>query len=137
MRPTKKFVEICHTPAVVCSLLLLSAVVSAQTGIGSPTFSTPSPVEQGFVNLANGNLHIEIPLGSFPQRGRIAYTAKLVYDSRIWQPVFNGTSTVWQPTNVVNSQGGWRFVTTADKGTTSSTAEQDLCDDIHTYTIRS
>lgn len=102
---------------------------------GSPTFNTPSTVEQGFVNLANGNLHIEIPLASFPQRGRIGFSAKLVYDSRIWTQVFNGTSIVWSPTNVANSQGGWRFVTTADKGTVSYASSQDIaCDDgIHTY----
>ena len=44
--------------------------------------------------------------------------AKLVYDSRIWQ-VVNGA---WQPTNVANSQGGWRFVTTADPGAVTETS---------------
>lgn len=51
---------------------------------GSPTFTAAEPVEVGFVNVANGNLHLEIPLVSAPQRGRLGFTAKLVYDSRIW-----------------------------------------------------
>src|SRR4051812_36646010 len=63
---------------------------------GSPTFSVKEPIPNGFVNAANGNLHIEIPLVSLPQRGGQAYVAKLVYDSRIWKPVSNGAATVWQ-----------------------------------------
>jgi YD repeat-containing protein len=93
---------------------------------GSPTFVTPVKVENGFVNTANGNLHLEIPLGTFPQRGRIRLTAKMVYDSRIWQVVTNGSSS-WQPTNVANSQGGWRFVTTIDPGAVTETVSSTSC----------
>ncbi len=78
----------------------------AQTG--DPKFAVEAPVELGFVNLANGNLHLEIPLGSFPQRGGQPFAASLVYDSRIWGPV----SGVWTPA----SNGGWRFATNADYG---------------------
>lgn len=39
------------------------------TATGMPSFTTALPVEMGFTNVANGNLHLEIPLGSFPQRG--------------------------------------------------------------------
>src|SRR6266849_713180 len=80
---------------------------------GAPTFTTAVPVEMGFLNAANGNLHITIPLGSFPQRGARPFAAGFIYDSRIWQVV---TGSTWQPTNVPNSQGGWRFVTSADPG---------------------
>lgn len=78
---------------------------------GAPTFTTADPVPMGFVNIANGNLHIEIPITSAPQRGSLTYAAKLVYDSRIWRTVFNGTSWAWQPDNVPDSDGGWRLVT--------------------------
>ncbi len=83
---------------------------------GSPTWTTAAGVERGFVNLANGNLHLEIPLASSPQRGSASFSARLVDDSRIWRTVFNGTSSVWQPDNGPPSQGGWRFVTTVDAG---------------------
>src|SRR5260221_14619518 len=52
---------------------------------GIPAFTTAFPVEHGFINLANGNLHIEIPIATYPQRGNIkALHARLVYDSRFW-----------------------------------------------------
>jgi hypothetical protein len=107
-------------------MILLSCASSAQTYLnatGTPTFVTLSTVENGFVNFGNGNLHLEIDLGTFPQRGRVKLAAKLVYDSRIWQ-VVNGT---WQPTNVANSQGGWRFVTTADPGAVTETSTSTVC----------
>jgi YD repeat-containing protein len=91
------------------------------TTIDLPRFAAPAPTEKGAVNLANGNLHIEIPLVAAPQRGRRGFSASLVYDSRIWHAV-SGSSTTWQPTNVSNSQGGWRFVTSADVGSMSFTS---------------
>jgi hypothetical protein len=71
----------------------------------------------GFVNLGNGNLHQEITLGTFPQKGNTPpLTFKLIYDSRIWQNF--GPSSVWNSQNVKNNQGqaswgGWRFQDTA------------------------
>src|SRR6266403_1991583 len=82
---------------------------------GSPSFTTAQQVELGFINLSNGNLHLEIPLSSFPQRGTVPFAAALAYDSRIWRQV----GTTWQPTNVLNSQGGWRYL---DQGVTGSVA---------------
>src|SRR5712671_8123659 len=110
----------------IALMFLLACVCQAQTYLnatGIPTFATTSKVENGFVNLGNGNLHLEIDLGTFPQRGQIKLGAKLVYDSRIWQ-VVNGA---WQPTNVANSQGGWRFVTTADPGVVTQTLTSSTC----------
>jgi hypothetical protein len=107
-------------------MFLLPNLCQAQTYLNStgvPTFATTSKVENGFVNLGNGNLHLEIDLGSFPQRGPIKLGAKLVYDSRIWQ-IVNGA---WAPTNVANSQGGWRFVTTADPGAVTETSTSTVC----------
>jgi len=114
------------TTFAITLMFLLPNLCQAQTYLnatGVPTFSTRSVVENGFVNLGNGNLHMEINLGTFPQRGKATLSAKLIYDSRIWQPV-NGS---WQPTNVANSQGGWRFVTTADPGVVTQTLTSSTC----------
>ncbi|MGA2653865.1 MAG: RHS repeat-associated core domain-containing protein [Terracidiphilus sp.] len=40
-----------------------------------------------------------------------------MYDSRIWQIVASGSSYSWQPTNVPNSQAGWRFLSGNETGT--------------------
>jgi len=81
---------------------------------GHPSFATEIPVENGFINVGNGNLHLEIPLSSLPQRGNISADVKLVYDSRIWHIVNIANPQVaysFRPDNIPNSQGGWRVVT--------------------------
>jgi RHS repeat-associated protein len=99
---------------------------------GTPTFTTAEPVELGFLNAGNGNLHLEIPLASFPQRGKVSVSAKLVYDSRIWRVLNNGVTSWWDPNNVTdaagaNSKGGWRFVSTV-KSRVSYIVSVDTCD---------
>src|ERR1700733_1574298 len=90
-------------------------------GYGSYPWTTPLPVPGGYVDAANGNLHIEIPIASIPPRGHVPFVAKLVYDSHIWQQVTSGSSTSWQPTNVVNTPwSGWRLSTSAGTGTNFS-----------------
>ncbi len=122
---------------VILALVLFCQLPAAAQYLdqtGSPTFTTAEPVELGFINLSNGNLHLELPLTSTPQRGSLGFSARLVYDSRIWKRV--GTS--WQPTNVANSQGGWRFVTSADTGTAAYTVVIMDCgtgDPIQTFTL--
>src|SRR5207248_5875610 len=70
--------------------------------IGLPPFTTALPVESGFINLSNGNLHIEIPLASQTQRGTLSLNERLVYDSRVWTIGFNASTghNQWYPTNV-------------------------------------
>jgi RHS repeat-associated protein len=69
-----------------------SAPPNYLTGTG-PNFAAPYPAEMGTVDAATGNLHLEIPLGSFPQRGSKApLVSKLVYDSHIWTPQWDPTS---------------------------------------------
>ena len=89
--------------------------------IGAPPADTTIPVELGAIDLTNGNLHLEIPLGSFPQRGSLTYTAKLVYDSRIWVGAFWGPTFLlsYRPVNVsdpkgIYGNGGWRMVVNVD-----------------------
>jgi RHS repeat-associated protein len=80
--------------------------------LGLPPFSTQLPVEQGYISAANGNLHLEIPMGSFPQRGGKQLTMGFTYDSSIW----DGTCCAWLPQNVPFTgqwnvdafDGGWQ-----------------------------
>lgn len=115
---------------ILCVVLLVATPqVEAQaylTTIGSPPFTAAAPVESGSVNLANGNLRIAIPIVSASQRGKRTFSAGLVYESRLWN-VVTGSSKTWQPTNVANSQGGWRFVTSADPGTESNSQSNSYC----------
>jgi hypothetical protein len=95
----QSFLRIPTRLSVITFLLLIAPAFAIQahaqytTAAGTPTFTTALPVEMGFTNVANGNLHIEIPLASFPQRGGLTYNARLVYDSLIWNIVNN----TWQP----------------------------------------
>jgi RHS repeat-associated protein len=90
---------------LIYTLLLLccfDAILHAQNYLGTTGLtnsSLPYPAEMGMVDAANGNLHLEIPLGSYPQRGMGgSLVPKLVYDSHIWiVPPGDGTSYAWLP----------------------------------------
>jgi RHS repeat-associated protein len=102
---------------VICFLVLIWQLAPAavravaQTGIGIQPNTTAIPVELGFLDTTSGNLHLEIPLGSFPQRGSPPFKAWLVYDSRIWLWISGGH---WAPVNPGGTRigGGWQFLTT-------------------------
>lgn len=116
---------------VIPILLALTGTGMAQGylyGIGTPSYSTAFPIENGFINISNGNIHLEISLGNaLPQRGTLTAPNKLVYDGRIWKIVPDGSGNYsWQPTNVPNSQGGWRYVDA--RGTLVPNATQAYCD---------
>src|SRR5437870_1039577 len=76
--------------------------------IGRPEFSSEQKVELGVINIPNGNLHLEIPLFSMPQRAGPDIVGSFVYDSHIWRIWNQGypAGDIWQ------SYGGWRFVVT-------------------------
>ena len=112
------------SPVFALALVLGAMPAKAQTylqSVGVPSFATELPVENGFINAANGNLHLEIPLGSFPQRSGAPDKIVLMYDSAIWA---NPSGTAWTPKNIPNSQGspylnvwgGWRPVTSRESG---------------------
>ena len=104
-------------------LMIVLVVISLQNGLqaqdyftstGTPTFAIPQPAEMGFVDAASGDLHLEIPMGSFPQRAGRTLELKLAYDSNLWSIYNNGTSSKW--VDNLNDQGflaagGWRLVT--------------------------
>jgi hypothetical protein len=116
--------------AVPAALIIfsLSQNVFAQDylqALGTPTFTSAEPVELGFVNTANGNLHLEIPVASFPQRGSKPLTYKFVYDSRIW--VQSGGSG-WSTNTPTGAQWtGWRFVPSAAMGTVGFNSSTTMC----------
>ena len=82
------------------------------TATGSPSFGTPLPVALGTVDASTGNLHLSIPLGSYPQRGtNQPEPVTLEYDSNIWTVGLVGYVPTWVPDNgpAMWSNGGWFF----------------------------
>jgi len=80
---------------LICvSLFGLTSVVARGQGYltstGQPSFAAPEPVELGFTDTSNGNLHLDIPMTVLPQRGSgQGLTMHFIYDSSIWN--------VWGP----------------------------------------
>lgn len=146
--------RIARLSALFAFCLIASRLVLAQNNylniVGSPSFNVQFPVENGFINIANGNLHLEFPLATHKQRGALQLNERLVYDSRIWM-IGHYSNYYWWPNNIPNTpntQGGWRFVTGNETGslaTVSSTSQvvSDGCpvppyngqDVIMTYTM--
>jgi RHS repeat-associated protein len=64
---------------------------------GTPTFVAPEPAELGFADVSNGNLHLEIAMGSYPQRaGKQPLNVELVYDSdATWEEVCGDLGCSW------------------------------------------
>ena len=52
-----------------CSCPQPARAQSYLTQVGRPTFGSPVPVELGYYDTSTGDLHLQIPLGSWPQRG--------------------------------------------------------------------
>src|ERR1051326_7940086 len=84
---------------------------------GIPASTTAFNVENGFINLSDGNLHLEIPIGSYPQRGSMkSLRSRLVYDSRFWtfDPNTDDRPSGWQPNGVnigpMYIASGWRLI---------------------------
>src|ERR1051325_3338367 len=81
------------------------------TSTGSSGGASPYPAEMGVVDAASGNLHLEIPLGSFPQRGGNALVPKLLYDSHIWTFPTDGSTKEWTTQGALFglAYGTWGF----------------------------
>jgi RHS repeat-associated protein len=112
---------------VVAVLVVASGVARAQSYLsasGSPTFVAPEPIEQGFTDDANGNLHLEFGFGSYPQRATSQLLpVKYVYDSNMVWNIGCNTSCTWAPSNY-NSYG-WRL--SANTGTLTGTNCSTQC----------
>ena len=115
---------------MLCVQVLSVCNADAQTyisAVGNPSFGVNLPVPNGYINIANGNLHLEVPLATHKQRGNLQLNERLVYDSRIWE-IVHYSGYYWWPINVPNSSAGWRFVEGNETGTfgTASTTSQQL-----------
>jgi hypothetical protein len=139
MRPQAIVGQILLITVIMVSLVMATAAASwAQSNylekLGPPQAGAIVPVELGTINLTNGNLHLEIPLGSFPQRGGDGFTAKLAYDSRIWihysaAPAFLPS---FRPANVLGvglpTIGGWRLVVSTWENGVNYASDTQQCD---------
>jgi hypothetical protein len=102
--------------ALACALCFVGPPVQAQdytTSTGITSSAAIYPAEMGIVDAASGDLQLNIPLGSYPQRGLRPYDLKLTYDSHIWSSLNDGVGGAWLPNNTLNNKlsGGWSFGT--------------------------
>lgn len=110
----------CLCVLIVPCLWPSATLVFAQNylyGTGNQTWGVNIPIENSYINVANGEVHLQIDLATHKQRGSLRLDEMLVYDSRIWQIIASGSSYSFQPTNVPSSQAGWRFVKGNETGT--------------------
>jgi len=81
---------------------------SLQTG--KPSFSTTEPFPGGYVNIANGNVHLDIALGNYPQRGGKTVAFSLAYNSRVWSlGSYWDYSKDWKYIPNGDTELGWRI----------------------------
>lgn len=108
----------CAISLALFSLLARSDAQSYIYDAGSPTYGVNIPVENGFINVTNGNLHMEFPLAQHPQRGALKLNERLVYDSHFWK-IGHYSNNYWWPDNVTRTPqlaAGWRFVNGGETG---------------------
>jgi len=148
---------------LIISFVIAQPYLFAQNylyGIGNQTWGINIPIENGFINVANGEVHIEIPLATLPQRGSLPLDERLVYDSRIWQIVPTESGYQFEPVNVPaavssssyspvicqnnppgpcpplnlpNSMAGWRFVAGNEVGLIQQNLEYSGTLDSYSY----
>ncbi len=79
--------------------LILVFLPASNRGQGVPWYTIPLPIPNGFVDVVTGNVHIEIPPGSMPQRNGDPIVSKITYDTTSYTYSFG----LW------NANGpGWR-----------------------------
>lgn len=83
------------TLSVVGIFLGVLRAQNYEASTGVPTYSTTYPAEMGSVDVATGNLHLEIPLGSYPQRAGSTAALRLVYNSHMWTVDSDGMAPTW------------------------------------------
>ena len=96
----------------------------SEAAVGIPNASAYVPVELGSVDLATGNLHLSLPLGSFKQRGSVPQEdIQLTYDSQLYTvfsiqnagtqdyivPADGSCESVLDPSICRPGSGGWRL----------------------------
>ena len=102
---------------LLCPFVECASAQDYLTSTGAPQFAAPFPAEDGSVDAASGNLHLEIPLGSFPQRGGTVLRPRFMYDSHnVWAITTDAYGYIWSDIYPPSGfgYGGW----TASEGAT-------------------
>jgi RHS repeat-associated protein len=105
---------------LVCSWLAVPQQSTASTPVnpypssyldanGLQVWGINLPIDHGYINVANGDVHLEIPLGTHTQRGAVTVNESIVYDSRFWHIVPSGSSYKWQPAGWPGQFNGWHL----------------------------
>lgn len=94
--------------------------------IGIQPLSGQLPVPNGSVNISNGNLHLEFPVVSLPQRGARPLEITIVYDSNLW---YQQSSNVWGHRSgaVGTALAGWNMYSNLDGGSWGTVQPHDIC----------
>lgn len=90
-----------------CSTVPASAQTDVTSLIGEPPHARILPVRFGQANLDTGDLHLEIPLYSAPERGLAPSMIRLVYDSLFWHGTSDFGTNPGTPTFIYPTGTGW------------------------------
>jgi hypothetical protein len=111
--------------------LWVVALVFMAVSFGTAQVTTGTPPHGSFqfsgvdtVNLANLNIHVDVPVVSKAGRG-LPFNYTLNFDSSVWYPATVGSSRVWQP--VYN--WGWRATSEVALGYVSYRTTTGKCFD--------
>lgn len=77
--------------------------------IGRPNFAVFQPVDSGEVDIANGNLQLTIPLGTFQERNGKKLDVRLSYSSKVYAWLAGSPSLI-SAQNIIGSYGGWQIL---------------------------
>jgi hypothetical protein len=122
--------KLSYLPSIFLALMMNSlgdgtAQIPNFEQVGLPQNSTILPVSLGGINLANGSIHLELPLVSQPEQGGATFTAKLVFNSASWQyrPSFGVIPSQW----INFTPASWFFTTSGTPGELVSTIDVNVC----------
>jgi hypothetical protein len=95
-RDSLQSISLTYRLALTTLLALLATAAPGQVVTGTPPFGSFSTGPADTVNLANLDVHLDIPVMRKAGRG-LPFTYDLGYDNSIWYPVASGSTTRWQP----------------------------------------
>ncbi len=104
--------NILRSALLITALCISARTVAAQVATGTPPLGSFGGGPFDTVNLANLNVHLDIPVLSKAGRG-LPFTYDLGYDSSVWYPLTSGSTTSWQPA----LNWGWIAQTEGGTGT--------------------
>jgi len=119
MRSSRVTLLVIHfSLAAPISLIALIAPAPSRCQ-GTPWYTIPLPIPNGFVDASTGTLHFEIPFGSMPQRTGEPIVSKMVYDLNHYS--YDTFSQLWMP------QGpGWLAIVGDSQGPLNATRQAQI-----------